>query len=109
MKMTMHINEDILAQAMDLTGAKTKTATVEMALQDLVRRRQQQKLFREPLWPTEDAWVEDIRPHPSEAIDSPDIDEAAVQRFMDRHRQTPSMVAEDSQAGGGLATEDPRP
>lgn len=37
-KMTMHIDEDVLAEVMALTGAKTKTQAVELALNNLARR-----------------------------------------------------------------------
>jgi len=41
--MTMHIDNDILAEVMALTGASSKTQAVEIALRDLARR---QKLKR---------------------------------------------------------------
>ncbi|MCF3649340.1 type II toxin-antitoxin system VapB family antitoxin [Synoicihabitans lomoniglobus] len=94
MKMTMHIDEDVLAEVMDLTGAKTKTAAVEMALRDLARRHKQRKLFRTPLWPTHEDWVKDSAPQPSDAIDPPDIDEDAVQRCINRLRSRRQLAAE---------------
>lgn len=94
MKMTMHIDEDVLAQVMELTGAKTKTAAVEMALRDLARRHKQRKLFRTPLWPTHEDWVKDAAPQPSDAIDPPDIDEDAVQRCISRLRSRRHLAAE---------------
>lgn len=109
MKMTMHIDEDVLAEVMELTGAKTKTAAVEMALRDLARRHKQRKLFRTPLWPTYEDWVKDAAPKPSDAIDPPDYDEEAVQRFLERHRNDLGRVAEDDDAAGGQTTEDPQP
>lgn len=81
MKMTMHIDEAVLAEVMELTGAESKTAAVEMALRDLARRHKQRKLFRTPLWETEEERRIDATPHPSEALDPPDIDEEAVERF----------------------------
>lgn len=39
MKMTMNIDEDILTEVMEITGARTKTAAVEMALTEMARRR----------------------------------------------------------------------
>jgi Arc/MetJ family transcription regulator len=38
MKMTMHIDEALLARAMAFTGAASKTAAVDLALRELVRR-----------------------------------------------------------------------
>jgi len=45
MKMTMHIDEEVLERVMKITGAKTKTAAVEMALSDLARRHKMKELF----------------------------------------------------------------
>ncbi|MGC3990125.1 MAG: type II toxin-antitoxin system VapB family antitoxin [Chthoniobacteraceae bacterium] len=44
MKMTMHIDEDVLAEVMKITGAKSKTKAVEQALEEMVRRHQFSKL-----------------------------------------------------------------
>ena len=49
MKMTMHIDEDVLERVMKITGAKTKRAAVEMALNNLARRHRMKELFREGL------------------------------------------------------------
>ena len=38
MKMTMHIDEDTLAEVMKITGAPSKTKAVEMALKELARK-----------------------------------------------------------------------
>lgn len=47
MKMTMHIDDEVLRDVMELTGTPTKTAAVEMALQELVRRRRLSKALQE--------------------------------------------------------------
>ena len=47
MKMTMNIDEDVLTEVMEITGAKTKTAAVEMALTEMARRRKLGKALRE--------------------------------------------------------------
>jgi Arc/MetJ family transcription regulator len=39
------INDDLLAEAQRLCGAPTKRATVEFALQELVRRRERRKVL----------------------------------------------------------------
>lgn len=46
MKMTMNIDEDVLTEVMEITGAKTKTAAVEMALTEMARRRKLTKALR---------------------------------------------------------------
>ena len=38
MKMTMHIDDEILAEVMKVTGAESKTAAVEFALKEMLRR-----------------------------------------------------------------------
>ena len=38
MKMTMHIDDATLAEVMKITGAVSKTAAVELALKEMVRR-----------------------------------------------------------------------
>lgn len=81
MKMTMHIDEDVLAEVMALTGAKTKTDAVEMALRDLARRHKQRRLFRTPLYDSDDQWAADTAPKPSDLLDPPDIDPDSVNRF----------------------------
>jgi hypothetical protein len=84
MKMTMHIDEDVLAQVMELTGAKTKTQAVEMALTEMARRHKQKKFFKEGLGLTPEQLGEIGRDLMEIHGDSMDIDEAAVQRFMAR-------------------------
>lgn len=38
MKMTMHIDEDTLAEVMKITGVPSKTKAVEVALKEMVRK-----------------------------------------------------------------------
>lgn len=38
MKMTMHIDEDVLAEVVKITGVASKTKAVETALNEMVRR-----------------------------------------------------------------------
>jgi len=45
MKMTMHIDEDVLARVMKVTGAKSKTKAVEIALKEMARRHKMKELF----------------------------------------------------------------
>jgi len=44
-KMTMHIDEEVLERVMKITGAKTKTAAVEIALTEMARRHKLKELF----------------------------------------------------------------
>lgn len=44
-KMTMHIDEEVLDRVMKITGAKTKTAAVEIALKEMARRHKMKELF----------------------------------------------------------------
>lgn len=54
MKMTMHIDEEVLDRVMKLTGAKTKTLAVEMALTEMARRQKLKELFTAGLGLTPD-------------------------------------------------------
>lgn len=45
MKMTMHIEEEVLERVMKITGARTKTAAVKIALNEMARRHKMKELF----------------------------------------------------------------
>jgi Arc/MetJ family transcription regulator len=49
MKMTMHIDEDILAEVVKITGVESKTKAVETALTEMVRRHRLKELGRKGL------------------------------------------------------------
>ncbi|MBK9989423.1 MAG: type II toxin-antitoxin system VapB family antitoxin [Verrucomicrobia bacterium] len=49
MKMTMHIDEDVLDRVMKITGAKTKREAVEIALNEMARRHKLKELFTQGL------------------------------------------------------------
>lgn len=49
MKMTMHIDEDLLNRVMEEYGYASKTETVEMALRELDRRKRFDELGRKGL------------------------------------------------------------
>lgn len=49
MKMTMHIDEELLASVMEATGAMTKTEAVDMALREVNRKMRLQKLMSTPI------------------------------------------------------------
>lgn len=83
MKMTMHIDEQVLADVMALTGAASKTEAVEMALRDLARRHRQREMLREGLQLTPEQLEAEARAHPSDDLDAPDIDHEAVRRFIE--------------------------
>lgn len=44
MRTTLDIPEDILAEAMRLSGAKSKTSTIIMSLQEFINRKKIEKL-----------------------------------------------------------------
>jgi len=54
MKMTMHIDEEVLDRVMKITGAKTKRQAVEIALNDMARRHKMKELFTAGLGLTPD-------------------------------------------------------
>ena len=69
MKMTMHIDEDILAEVVRITGVKSKTKAVEKALAEMVRRNRLNELGRRGLGLTpgelKNAWED---PFPQENL-----------------------------------------
>src|SRR5215213_7359905 len=62
MKMTMHIDEDVLDRVMKITGAPTKTAAVEIALNEMARRHKMKELFSAGLGLTPDELKNAIDP-----------------------------------------------
>lgn len=69
MKMTMNIDEDVLARVMKVTGAKTKTQAVEMALTELARRHKMKELFGQGLGLTPDELRAEFAPTPADQLD----------------------------------------
>ncbi len=69
MKMTMHINEDVLAEVMRITGVPSKTKAVEVALTEMVRKAKLKELGRKGLGLTSEelknAWED---PFPEESL-----------------------------------------
>jgi len=84
MKMTMHIDEDVLDRVMKVTGAKTKTQAVEFALTEMARRHKMKELFSQGLGLTPDQLKAEFAPSAADALDSHGL-----------------MVAEDGQAPYG--------
>jgi len=70
MKMTMHIDEDVLDRVMIITGAKTKTLAVEIALKEMARRHKMKELFSAGLGLTPDELKAEFAPGPADALDS---------------------------------------
>lgn len=62
MKMTMHIDEDVLDRVMKVTGAKTKTLAVEIALKEMARRHKMKELFSAGLGLTPDELKDSFDP-----------------------------------------------
>jgi hypothetical protein len=75
MKMTMHIDEDVLARVMKVTGAKTKTLAVEIALKEMARRHKMKELFTAGLGLTPDELRNAFAPE-SETADQRDLSAA---------------------------------
>lgn len=70
MKMTMHIDEDVLDRVMKVTGAKTKTQAVEIALNEMARRHKLKELFSQGLGLTPDELKAEFAPTAADALDS---------------------------------------
>lgn len=87
MKMTIEIPEDVLAEVMALTGRQTKREAVEYALREAARRAKQHRIWSEGLQATPEQLAADAAPKPSDLLDAPDIDHAAVDRAIAAHQQ----------------------
>ncbi len=70
MKMTMHIDEDVLDRVMKVTGAKTKTQAVEIALTEMARRHKLKELFSQGLGLTPDELKAEFAPTAADRLDS---------------------------------------
>ena len=62
MKMTLHIDDDLLARVMAATGANSKTAAIDIALREVDRRATLMRLASEGLGLSADALKEAIDP-----------------------------------------------
>jgi Arc/MetJ family transcription regulator len=65
MRTTIEIDDELLADAMQLTGLATKRETVQLALEELVRMKQQRSLLhlRIPDEAWDPAFLQDIEDH----------------------------------------------
>jgi hypothetical protein len=72
MKMTMHIDEDVLDRVMKITGAKTKRAAVELALNEMARRHKMKEVFSKGLGLTPDELANVYDPASLAALDKPE-------------------------------------
>jgi Arc/MetJ family transcription regulator len=108
MKMTIEIPEDVLSELMQLTGHETKRQAVEYALREAARRAKWRRVWGEGLGLTPDQLAVDAAPKPSDLIDAPDIDDAAVRQAlegMDRRRKRRAQTA----GGAMMLNEDQAP
>jgi Arc/MetJ family transcription regulator len=75
MKMTMHIDEDVLAEVVRITGVQSKTKAVEKALTEMVRRNRLKELGRKGLGLTTEelktAWEDPFRQESLKAAEEP--------------------------------------
>jgi Arc/MetJ family transcription regulator len=61
-KMTLHIDDDLLARVMEATGAPTRTAAIDLALKEIDRRARLVKLAAEGLGVSGDTLREAVDP-----------------------------------------------
>lgn len=71
MKMTMHIDEDVLDRVMKITGASTKREAVEIALNEMARRHKLKELLSQGLGLTPDQLKAEFAPTPADQFDQP--------------------------------------
>lgn len=71
MKMTMHIDEDVLRRVMQVTGAATKREAVEIALREMARRHKLKELLTQDLGLTPEQWKAEGASAPADHLDQP--------------------------------------
>ncbi|HRG56339.1 MAG TPA: type II toxin-antitoxin system VapB family antitoxin [Lacunisphaera sp.] len=71
MKMTMHIDEDVLNRVMQVTGAATKREAVEIALSEMARRHKLKELLSQGLGLTPEQLKAEFAPTPADQFDRP--------------------------------------
>lgn len=71
MKMTMHIDEEVLDRVMQITGAPTKREAVEIALNEMARRHKLKELFSQGLGLTPEQLKAEFAPTPADEFDRP--------------------------------------
>jgi Arc/MetJ family transcription regulator len=71
MKMTMHIDEDVLDRVMKVTGAATKREAVEIALNEMARRHKLKELFSQGLGLTPEQLKAEFAPTAADRFDPP--------------------------------------
>jgi len=71
MKMTMHIDEEVLDRVMQVTGAKTKREAVEIALNEMARRHKLKELLSQGLGLTPEQLKAEFAPTPADNFDRP--------------------------------------
>ncbi|WP_164976026.1 type II toxin-antitoxin system VapB family antitoxin [Oleiharenicola lentus] len=69
--MTMHIDEDVLDRVMKVTGAKTKTEAVQIALTEMARRHKLKELFSQGLGMTPEQLKAEFAPTAADEFDRP--------------------------------------
>lgn len=70
-KMTMHIDEDVLTRVMQVTGASTKREAVEIALREMARRHKLKELLTQDLGLTPEQWKAEGASTPSDHLENP--------------------------------------
>ena len=80
MKMTMHIDKDVLDRVMKVTGAKTKTQAVEIALNEMARRHKLKELLCQGLGLTPDQLKAEFAPTAADQFDPPILSVAEDQK-----------------------------
>jgi Arc/MetJ family transcription regulator len=78
MKMTMHIDEEVLDRVMRITGAKTKREAVEIALKEMARRHKLDELLKQGLGLTPDQLAAEFAPTAADYLDNHGIPLPAV-------------------------------
>ena len=90
MKMTMHIDEEVLDRVMKITGAKTKREAVEIALKEMARRHKLDELLKKGLGLTPDQLAAEFAPTAADYLDNHGIPLPAVAEKQAPYGKPPS-------------------
>jgi Arc/MetJ family transcription regulator len=87
MKMTVDIPDEIVRELMNINSLDTKREAIEFALRDTVRRLRMKEEFKVGLGLSAEQLMADAAPKPSDALDAPDLDNEAIERYFSQMRR----------------------
>jgi Arc/MetJ family transcription regulator len=87
MKMTVEISDEVVQELMNINSLDTKREAIEFALRDTLRRLRMKEEFKVGLGLSAEQLMADAAPKPSDELDAPDWDDAAIERSLRKLRR----------------------